>query len=151
MLPQLKPPVGAHRADVSLQSALLRIGFAGPHSLLCAGELLPRLSTLTAEAAPKGALNGIIPKLCGGISLLHFPWGHPRRPLAVILPCEARTFLIHNHVRDCSAHSHALYFIAEFFPCQCARKGKLTRKRKIKKFFPLVFRNKCFLFRNRAI
>ncbi len=45
--------------------------------LLCAGELLPRLSTLTAEAAPKGALNGIIPKLCGGISLLHFPWGHP--------------------------------------------------------------------------
>ena len=24
---------------------------------------------------------------------MHFPWGHPRRPLAVILPCGARTFL----------------------------------------------------------
>ena len=28
---------------------LLRIGFTGPHSLLCAGELLPRLSTLTTR------------------------------------------------------------------------------------------------------
>ena len=28
-------------------SVLLRIGFAGPHSRLYAGELLPRLSTLT--------------------------------------------------------------------------------------------------------
>jgi len=48
---QLKPPVKAHRADVSLRSALHRIGFAGPHSRLCAGELLPHLSTLTAKAA----------------------------------------------------------------------------------------------------
>ena len=46
----LKPPFEAHRANVSLRSALLRIGFAGPHSLLCAGELLPRLSTLTVTA-----------------------------------------------------------------------------------------------------
>ena len=29
----------------------------------------------------------------GGISLLHFPWGHPRRTLSGTLPCEARTFL----------------------------------------------------------
>lgn len=35
------------------------------------GALLPHLSTLTCNA--------------GGISLLHFPWGRPRRPLAVIL------------------------------------------------------------------
>ena len=34
------------------------------------GELLPRLFTLT---------------LAGGCFLLHFPWGHPRQPLAVIL------------------------------------------------------------------
>jgi len=46
---QLKPPVEAHRANVSLQSALHRIGFTGPHSRLCAGELLPHLSTLTAK------------------------------------------------------------------------------------------------------
>ena len=44
---RLKPPVGAHRANVSLRSALLRIGFAGPRCLQRAGELLPRLSTLT--------------------------------------------------------------------------------------------------------
>ena len=25
--------------------------------------------------------------------LWHFPWGHPRSPLATILPCGARTFL----------------------------------------------------------
>ena len=46
----LKPPFEAHRANVLLLSALHRIGFAGPHSLLCAGELLPRLSTLTVTA-----------------------------------------------------------------------------------------------------
>ena len=28
-----------------------------------------------------------------GISLLHFPWGRPRRVLPGILPCAARTFL----------------------------------------------------------
>ena len=31
-------------------------------------------------------------KACG-ISLLHFPWGRPRRALPGILPCAARTFL----------------------------------------------------------
>ncbi len=46
---RLKPPVEAHRANVSLLSALHRIGFTWPHSLLRAGELLPRLSTLTVK------------------------------------------------------------------------------------------------------
>ena len=32
-----------------LLSVLLRIGFTGHSSLLCAGELLPRLSTLTCK------------------------------------------------------------------------------------------------------
>jgi len=32
----------------------------------------------------------------GGISLLHWPWSYLRRPLAGILPCEARTFLPHS-------------------------------------------------------
>ena len=47
-----------------LLSVLLRIGFTGHSSLLYAGELLPRLSTLTCREA-------------GGISLLHFPLRSP--------------------------------------------------------------------------
>ena len=46
-------------------SVLLRVGFTWPHSLLCAGELLPRLSILTVKTAvyfcctvPKVALGG---------------------------------------------------------------------------------------------
>ncbi len=39
----------AHRANVLLHLALHRIGFAGPCGLPHAGELLPRLSTLTAK------------------------------------------------------------------------------------------------------
>ena len=58
---------------------LLRIGFTGPHSLLHAGELLPRRSTLTWEDP-------------GGIFLLHFPEGYPCRPLAVILPLWSSDF-----------------------------------------------------------
>ena len=41
------------------------------------GELLPRLFTLT---------------LAGGCFLLHFPWGHPRQPLAVILALRSPDF-----------------------------------------------------------
>ena len=47
-----------------LRSVLLRIGFTGRKRLRCAGELLPRLSTLTGPKA-------------GGISLLHFPLRSP--------------------------------------------------------------------------
>ena len=45
------------------------------------GELLPRLSILTV---PKD----------GGLFLLPFSGGYPRLTLSVILPCDARTFLI---------------------------------------------------------
>ena len=59
------------------------------------GELLPRLSILTAGS--------------GGLFLLHFPGGRPRRTLSVILPCEARTFLtvipFGNIPRDCPIQS----------------------------------------------
>ena len=41
-----------------------------------------------------------LPTCVGGISLLHFPWSRLRRPLAVILPCEARTFLEANPERN---------------------------------------------------
>ena len=56
----LKPLFTVHRANVLPYSVLLRIRFTGLLRLRKAGELLPRLSTLTANK-------------CGGISLLHFP------------------------------------------------------------------------------
>ena len=34
-----------------------------------------------------------LPPVGGGLFLLHFPGGFPRRTLSVILPCDARTFL----------------------------------------------------------
>ena len=103
----LQPPFETHRAGVSFQSALHRIGFTWPHSLLRAGELLPRLSTLTRLSA-------------GGISLLHFPWGHPRRPLAVILPCGARTFLISKTyaITRCSYYK---YYKLNSLSCQLSK------------------------------
>ena len=47
---------------------MLRAGFTSRTSRHAAGELLPHLSTLTRQAC--------------GISLLHFPWGRPRRALS---------------------------------------------------------------------
>ena len=50
-----------------------------------------------------------LPSEDGGIFLLHFPGGHPRRTLSVILPCDARTFLaiipFGDISRDCPAQS----------------------------------------------
>ena len=89
--------IGTRRAAVLSCRVLLRIGFAGPYSLLHAGELLPRLSTLTVTSH-------------GGISLLHFPYGRPRLPLAAILPCEARTFLTHSLSALCPLLSRLLAF-----------------------------------------
>ena len=44
---------------------------------------------------------------------MHFPGGHPRLTLSVILPYEARTFLIILPfgiiLRNCAAHSHCYY------------------------------------------
>ena len=75
------------------------------------GELLPRLSTLTATGRAKAQSKNGKPVLSGhgGISLLHSPWGYPRRPLAVILSCEARTFLtMHIHYKNCIAQPSGL-------------------------------------------
>ena len=62
---------------------LHQVGFTSRTSRQAAGELLPRLSTLTSG-----------PKARGGISLLHSPWSRLHRPLTGTLPCGARTFLI---------------------------------------------------------
>jgi len=51
------------------------------------GELLPRLFTLTpVRSASRTSLGAVF-------FLWHFPWGHPRSPLATTLPYGARTFL----------------------------------------------------------
>ena len=60
----------------ALSAVLLRIEFTAPACLHAAGELLPRLSTLTFE-------NTMYFK--SGISLLHLSEGHPWRALPVIL------------------------------------------------------------------
>jgi hypothetical protein len=78
---------------------LHRVGFTGRNGYP-AGELLPRLSILTAHKR-------------GGISLLHYPWGRPRRTLSGTLPCGARTFLMRmteNSVPHATAWlTHKLY------------------------------------------
>ena len=54
----------------------------------------------------------------GGLFLLHFPGGHPRRTLSVILPCDARTFLaiipFGDISCDCSVQSYVLYLFFLF-------------------------------------
>ena len=72
------PPRNAQGYASCSSTVLLRIGFTGPRGLPRAGELLPRLSILTENP--------------GGISLLHFPWGRPRRRLAVILALGSSDF-----------------------------------------------------------
>ena len=57
LLPPLKPLFVAHRANVQPHLALLQIGFTGFRRSRETGELLPRLSTLTAKAVPKGTLK----------------------------------------------------------------------------------------------
>ena len=87
----------------SLFRFLLRAGFTSRTSRQAAGELLPHLSTLTRQAC--------------GISLLHFPWGRPRRALPGALPCGARTFLT---------------------PFGARPPGSLTNRRILSHFFPYV-------------
>ena len=50
---QIQPPTRGRGGPplCALYAVLLRIGFTWPHSRQCAGELLPRLSTLTAQSA----------------------------------------------------------------------------------------------------
>ena len=75
---------------------LHRMGFTARTSRQAAGELLPRLSILT------GILSTFQPRLADdqreqdpcGLFLLHSPWSRLHRPLAGILPCGARTFLM---------------------------------------------------------
>ena len=84
-----------------LRSVLLRIGFTGRERLRRAGELLPRLSTLTRRKTP------------GGISLLHFPL---RSPSAAVsrYPALWSPDFPHIGLRRCAiAHPARRYIIRE--------------------------------------
>ena len=61
--------------------------YIGPSRYREGGGLLHRRFSITASAAVS--------------FLLHFPSGHPDRPLAGIPPCEARTFLCLRSDRLC--------------------------------------------------
>ena len=99
------PPWNAQGNAKCSSTVLLRIGFTGPRGLPRAGELLPRLSTLTGQA--------------GGISLLHYPWGRPRRPLAVILALRSSDFpqipAFARYPRLSGLLTH-LYYTGQTFP-----------------------------------
>ena len=87
--PRAVLPGGSAGHLISSVLTLLQVGFAGPVRHRTAGALLPHHFTLTApQYSPVIGGWG-----AGGIFLLHFPSGHPARPLACTLPCEARTFL----------------------------------------------------------
>ena len=60
-------------------------------------------------------------EVSGGLFLLHCPWGCPRRPLAVILPCGARTFLTKNFVlmRLPGLLSNFLLLLVSYFFVYC--------------------------------
>ena len=93
------------RASVQCPTTvLLQIGFTRQSSLLPSGELLPHLSTLTRQAC--------------GISLLHFPWGRPRRALPGALPCGARTFLTPFGARPPGSLTNGWYYTINAVPCQ---------------------------------
>ena len=70
----------------------------GLHGIPCyhdIGELLPRLSILTANGQlKKSAFKAKRQAVCGGLFLLHCPGGHPRLTLSGTLSCAARTFLM---------------------------------------------------------
>ena len=75
-------PRSAGRTAFRLPHAvLLRIGFTRPQSLQCAGELVPRLFILTAQACAAVLFCCTFPKVTLG------------RRYLLSLPCEARTFL----------------------------------------------------------
>ena len=83
---------------------LLRAGFTSRTSRQAAGELLPHLSTLTRQAC--------------GISLLHFPWGRPRRVLPGTLPYGARTFLTPFGARPPGSLTNGRHYSIHAADCQ---------------------------------
>ncbi len=111
-LPVCSRRISKYRPSKPLHSALLRIGFTGHRRLRCAGELLPRLSTLTRKNS-------------GGISLLHFPL---RSPSAAVSRYPA--------LRSPDFPHQAFASGATVRP---TRKGKYTTHRKKSQISPIKF------------
>ena len=98
-----KPYTGTRRASLTFPK-LLRIGFTRKFSYHLSCALLPHISTLTPR---KGSVY----------FLLHCPWSRLRRPLAGILLCGARTFLICVSIRNRPVYS-LFNYILFFVNCQ---------------------------------
>ena len=105
--PLQPPPRGRPGQPLCPPTVLLRIEFTAPVSLLPAGELLPRLSTLTPPV--------LFDRRRGGISLLHFSWSRLRRALPAILPCGARTFLMAGRPATRLPVLLAVFILTEFW------------------------------------
>ena len=75
----------------------------GLHGTLCyqsVGELLPRLSILTANGQNQTVHSRQSQAVCGGLFLLHYPGDHSRLTLSGTLSYAARTFLMAFQPRD---------------------------------------------------
>ena len=108
LLRTLQPSFETHRANVWFQLMLHRIGFTWPWCLHHAGELLPRLSTLTTKWWRY---------LSVALSL--------RSPSAAVsrYPALRCSDFPHSFLRDCSARS-LCYFNRSFSFCQVFSKDK---------------------------
>ena len=117
----------------SLFRFLLRAGFTSRTSRQAAGELLPHLSTLTRQAC--------------GISLLHFPWGRPRRALPGALPCGARTFLTPFGARPPGSLTNGWYYTINAVPCQFFTAKQILHKARARNARPygyaVAFLQRC--------
>ncbi len=117
----------------SLFRFLLRAGFTSRTSRQAAGELLPHLSTLTRQAC--------------GISLLHFPWGRPRRALPGALPCGARTFLTPFGARPPGSLTNGRYYTINAVPCQFFTAKQILHKARARNARPygyaVAFLQRC--------
>ena len=79
----LQPPAELCRADTD--QSLSAYGVAPDRVYICTQSPVVPVSSYLAFPS--------LPLFSGGLFLLHFPGGFPRRTLSVILPYSARTFL----------------------------------------------------------
>ena len=77
---QLQPPPGARRARIAPIWALLLVGFTEPRKS-------PSALVRSYRTFPPFPVRGT-----GSLFLLHYPWGHPRLPLAVTIPLWSPDF-----------------------------------------------------------
>ena len=127
----MPPPQDAPGRRMCPSAVLLRIGFTGPRSLLRAGELLPRLSILTAKA--RRFISVALSLGSPPAAVSRYPC-----PLELGLSSDA-TFRC--CIRSCPACSQMLFYrIIQRFVNDTA---------KLAHFFLKGFANKCKIVYNR--